>query len=92
MPRTSSDVEKGLEKKGFNKREGDHHFFAYYSIAGKKTRVFTKTSHGKKEIADNILSQMAKQCRLTNKQFNELIDCPLSQDDYEKILANEGLV
>jgi predicted RNA binding protein YcfA (HicA-like mRNA interferase family) len=92
MPRKQDEVEKSLLKKGFLPSNGDHNFFFYHSKAGKKTIVRTKTSHGGKEIDDNLMSQMAKQCKLTNKDFALLVDCPLSRDDYEKKLIAGGHV
>jgi predicted RNA binding protein YcfA (HicA-like mRNA interferase family) len=90
MPKDRKDVEAGLEKKGFLRKEGDHHRFIYYTKSGLKTKVLTKTSHSHRQIADGILSQMAKQCGLTNKLFSDLIDCPLSRDAYEEALLQAG--
>lgn len=93
MPRKQSDVERSLTAKGYvGPQRGDHNYFTYHSKAGKKTRVFTKTSHGAREIDDHILSQMAKQCKLTNKDFGRLIDCPLDRDTYEQKLVDQGFV
>jgi hypothetical protein len=92
MPRKQGDVEKSLLAKGFCAREGDHSYFNYYSKAGKKTAVFTKTSHGAREIDDNLLSRMAKQCRLSNKDFGLLVDCPLDRNAYEAKLIAQGVV
>lgn len=92
MPRKQADVEKSLLNKGFLSGGGDHNYFLYHSKAGKKTIVRTKTSHGAREIDDNLLAQMAKQCKLTNKDFGLLIDCPLSRDQYESKLIAVGAV
>ena len=92
MPRKQTDVEKSLQAKGFRSREGDHNYFNYYSKAGKKTAVFTKTSHGSREIDESLLSLMAKQCKLSNKDFGLLIDCPLDRDTYEAKLVARGAV
>lgn len=92
MPRKQNDVEKSLQAKGFRPREGDHNYFNYYSKAGKKTAIFTKTSHGAREIDDNLLSRMAKQCKLSNKDFGLLIECPLDRDAYEVKLIAAGAV
>ena len=92
MPRKQADVEKSLLNKGFQAGGGDHNFFVYHSKAGKKTRVRTKTSHGSKEIDDNLLAQMARQCKLSNKDFGLLVDCPLSRDAYETKLLAAGVV
>ncbi|MCP4702525.1 MAG: hypothetical protein GY862_37555 [Gammaproteobacteria bacterium] len=88
MPKRKNDVEKGLLHKGFRKKEGDHHYFTYYNLKGKKTVVHTKTSHTPKmrDIPDNLLVLMAKQCRLNKADFLNLVDCPLTIDEYEKKL------
>ena len=92
MSRKQADVEKSLLNKGFRAGTGDHNYFFYYSKAGKKTIVRTKTSHGSREIDDNLLAQMARQCKLSNKDFALLVECPLSRDDYEAKLMAAGAV
>lgn len=92
MPRKQSDVEKSLLIKGFRSREGDHNYFNYYSKAGKKTAVFTKTSHGAREIDDSLLGCMARQCKLSRADFDRLIECPLDRNSYEIKLIAQGAV
>lgn len=92
MPRDRRDVESALQGKGFRPKEGDHHFFLYYSLAGLKTQVFTKTSHNEKQINDHLLGLMARQCRLTSKLFANLLDCPLDRPGYEQELRRQGLL
>jgi hypothetical protein len=90
MPKGRKDIEQGLLSKGFEKTESDHHRFIYWSLEGKKSTAATKTSHSGKDIVDSILSQMAKQCGLTMKLFRDLVDCPLSREDYEAKLRERG--
>jgi hypothetical protein len=85
-------VAAALQAKGFRLREGDHHFFIYFNLTGLKTQVFTKTSHHEKQICEGLLSLMAKQCRLTNKLFGNLLDCPLDQLGYETELRRQGFL
>lgn len=92
MPRKQKDVERSLAAKGFQSREGDHNYFHYWSKAGKKTAVFTKTSHGAREIDESLLGRMARQCKLTRADFDRLVDCPLSRDGYEAKLVEAGAV
>jgi len=88
---SSKAIGSGLESKGFLKTENDHHFFIYISKSGKKTRARTKTSHGKmSQLSAQLLSTMAKQCKLTTKDFKDLITCPLSRDQYEEKLRELG--
>ncbi len=91
MVRPKAKVETGLKNKGFKKTEGDHHYFAYVTLEGKVTSIKTKTSHTPKmkDIPDNILSQMAKQCQLSKSDFLALIDCSFSQESYELRLKQE---
>lgn len=90
MPRKQREVEKSLTDKGFRAGKGDHNYFHYWSKAGKKTAVFTKTSHGSREIDESLLGRMARQCRLSRADFDRLIDCPLNRDDYESKLVASG--
>ncbi len=91
MPKPAKAVAASLEKKGFRSENSkDIHYRLY--VDGKKTIVYTKISHGEKEIHDGLLGTMARQVKLTRKQFNALIDCPLNLDDYVKILITAGVV
>jgi hypothetical protein len=36
MPRDKRKVEEALLKKGFENKEGDHHFYIYHTLQGKK--------------------------------------------------------
>ena len=92
MPRKRADVDAALQRKGFRAKEGDHHYFIYFTTSGKKTRVFTKTSHSHREISDNLLSQMAQQCRLVRSNFDRLLDCPLTREEYETILMKQEVI
>ena len=93
MPRKKSKVESSLRKKGFEQTDGDHRFFVYVTTDGKKTTVRTKTSHTPKmkDIPDNLLSQMAKQCNLSKNDFFRLLDCPLDRKGYEQILRDQSI-
>ncbi|GMO57796.1 MAG: hypothetical protein Ta2D_03560 [Rickettsiales bacterium] len=88
MQRERDTIQKSLTKKGFNEIGGDHYFFQYVLTDGTITNIKTKMSRGSsyKTCNDSLLNLMAIQCKLDKKNFINLIDCPLSRDDYEKIL------
>lgn len=94
MPRKKSKVKSSLRKKGFEQIEGDHHYFLYITHEGKRTTIRTKTSHTPKmkDIPDNLLAQMAKQCQVTKQEFVNLLDCSLDRAGYEKILSDKGFL
>ena len=84
------DIEAALTKKGFIKRRGgDHNWFDYPD-----STVSTKTSHGSgKTSGDHLLTLMAVQTRLTTKaRFLDLVNCPLSKENYREILQKAGLL
>lgn len=91
-PRNRKNVEQVLERKGFTKNQTDHRKFIYYLLTGEKTAVWTKTSHGSShsEISSSNQRKMAKQCKLRNKDFDRLLDCPLSREEYQKRLEEGG--
>lgn len=94
MTRDKSEVEAALQRKGFKSTHpgSDHNWFVYVSLEGKKAiRARTKTSHGRGfDLDDYLLGQMARQVSLSKKQFIELIDCPLSREDYERHQKKSG--
>lgn len=89
MPRDAKDISAGLKQKGFQPHDGDHHFYRLF-VDGKNTGIRTKISHGEKEIGDNLLGQMAKQTRLVKKDFLDLVDCPLTIEQYHDKLRDAG--
>lgn len=92
MPRDRKAVEAALQAKGFVKLGGDHRYFVYETSDGRRTRARTKTSHSPKvrDIADNLLGQMARQCLLIKSDFLKLVDCPMNRDEYEQTLVEHG--
>lgn len=82
-------VETALNKKGFDPKDGDHNFFYLY-VNGKKTSIFTKTSHSHKEVSIQLINQMARQLKLTSSQFREFIRCTISEEKYIEILKSKG--
>lgn len=87
----TAQIDKALKKKGFEASNKDHHFY-YYMNNGKKTNIFTKTSHSSDEIGDGLIKKMADQVRLEKNEFKELIQCTLSGEKYKQILINKGII
>jgi hypothetical protein len=88
LPQKAQDVKDALGKKGFRqstKKGRDHDFFFFFHN-NRKTNIFTKISHGEREIHDQNCSNMARQMRLTNPQFQDFVDCPLELSHYLQIL------
>ena len=87
-------IESSLRGKGFV-GEDSHHRYFYHEVEGKRTGISTHTSHGSqfKTYEDNLLKQMRKQLRLdTLRQLRDLLECPMTEDDYNDILRKKGLI
>ena len=94
MPRKARAVERGLLRKGFRILNSRHRHFGYVKLDGQAANhVATVMSHGSdRDLDDGLLAKMARQLRLTRRQFDDLIDCRLSQADYEAILRGDEMI
>ena len=81
-----------LQNKGFVKKNKDHKTFRYIMLDGTGTSIFTHYSHGSsgRDVNDGVLGAMARQCRISSKQFRQLVECPLKRDAYEELLRESG--
>lgn len=92
MIRDRNKIEKGLKEKGFKSSEGrNHKIFSYTSLAGSKTAVYTIISRGQKHrsFGDEIISSMSKSLGISTGQFSRLIDCDMSQVEFESCTSKE---
>jgi len=93
MPKKAKDVASALKKKGFKEDSARDHIFYYLYNNGKRTQVYTKISHGAKEISDVNLGKMKRQMRFRNrKDFDDYIKCNLSEDEYKRLLKEENVI
>lgn len=83
-------TESSLLKKGFLWASGDHNYLELWHDG--KYVLQTFLSHNNQDIGDDLISKMRKQCQLDKKEFMDLINCPLSQEAYIKLLKVKGIV
>lgn len=89
MPRKARDVRGKLTAKfTFTAAKGkaSDHEFLQLNVPG-VPRIVTKLSWGQTEIRDDILSLMAKQLRVSNRAFAEMMDCTMGPDVYREHLV-----
>ena len=91
--RSGRNIDSALQKKGFQcNTEGDHVHYHLLLDTGEQTTIKTKISHGMTgTINADLISKMARQLRLSKTQFLNLIDCPISEEDYRIILREQGV-
>jgi len=67
------------------------HRYGWFTFLGRKI-LRVHYSHGKGNIPGRVSDKIRSQLKLTQKDFKDLIDCPLSLKDYETILKEKGLI
>jgi len=82
----TKDIDTSLCGKGFDREKNSDHVRYIFYANGIKTRIRTKISHGEREIGDDLILKMSRQLKLSKSQFMKLIECPLSEEEYTKIL------
>ena len=80
-------IDTALQSKEFIREEGSKHIkYKYRTTAN---RLFTTVmSHGGREIYDRNIGNMARQCGIKSQQFEKLVDCSLSQEEYEDLVKS----
>ena len=86
-------VRRALLRKGFRQSDSRHRWYEYEQLNGEASGIKTLMSHGAdRDLGDRLLGQMARQIHLSRRQFEQLIDCGLSQDDYEAVMRRDGFI
>jgi len=87
-------IESVLPTKGFVVEESkDRYYFFEYN--GKRTGIYTWTSRGSgyKTYGIELLKVMKKFLKLdTLAELRDLLNCPMSKQQYEAKLKNKGLI
>lgn len=88
----TGDVKEKCENKlKIEFRTSGKEFNGWYSKGDIKICRIT-VPKGRKVIGRGLYHSMAMQLCLTNAQFDDLLDCPLTKDGYEGILLQSGKI
>lgn len=66
-------------------RDENHHHMFRMTLEG-VTHLVTRISHGANEIDDGLGKLMANQLCLRLREFWDLVDCPLSEDQWADLV------
>jgi hypothetical protein len=81
-----SETRRSFKRKGFDELLGGSHVGYEYVVNGVKI-ASTYVSHGgSDDLSDDLISDMAKGCRLSRKQFVAFAKCQMSEAEYRQIL------
>jgi len=83
-------VDKALiTKLGFERRDSHHRIYRLY-LDGRLV-AHTVISHGQRELTSYHIGQMAKQMRLSRREFLDAIQCPLDREAYHTLIRQRLL-
>ena len=85
-------IRQNLLKKGFAEVQKTKHVYYKFEPGGIRTDIQTFMSRNNQEISNELISEMKDQLYLAKKEFIDLIDCKLSEEDYIKILKAKDLL
>ncbi len=91
--RKAREIDAALRKKGFRREtDGKHIHYFFRDSEGGKSGIFTLMSHGMagSSLSANLLSQMARQLRLSKPRFLDLIDCSLDENGYRDMFREQN--
>ena len=84
------DIERIFNKLSLQVRSTGH-TYGWLIVNGKKI-LRVHYSHGKGDLSDKIMHKIRGQLKLSEKDFKNLVACPLTYEDYLDILKRKGLV
>lgn len=84
------EIEKIFRKLNLKVRSTGHNYG--WLIVNNKKILRVHYSHGKGDVPPVIVNKIRGQLKLSQKDFVELINCPLTYEDYINILKQKGIL
>jgi len=85
-----SEIDKIFNKLNLQLRSTGH-IYGWLIVNGKKV-LRVHYSHGKCDTPDKITNKIRGQLKLSEKDFQMLLQCPLTYEDYLAILRRKALL
>ena len=85
-----SEIGKLFKKLKLEVRSTKHRY-GWFTFEGRKV-LRVHYSHGRGNIPGRVTDKIRSQLKLGQKDFKELINCPLSLEGYEAILKDKGII
>ena len=84
------DIERIFNKLFLQIRSTGHQY-GWLTVDGKKI-LRVHYSHGKGDLPNKIVHKIRGQLKLSEKDFNDLVACPLRYEGYLEILKRKGFL
>lgn len=84
------EIEKIFRKLDLNVRSTGHQY-GWLLVNGTKI-LRVHYSHGRGDIPGKVINKIRGQLKLSKRDFKDLIECPLTYEDYISILKQKGFI
>jgi hypothetical protein len=84
------DIDRTFNKLSLQVRSTGHNY-GWLTVSDKKI-LRVHYSHGKGDLPDKIIHKIRGQLKLSEKDFKDLLACPLTYEDHLDILKRKGLL
>jgi hypothetical protein len=78
-----------LLQKGFV-RDESHHTMLRLVVNGRKTRIHTWFSHGRRKANDWLIGQIAREMRLSKRELLAFLECAIGGEQYVQLMVDRG--
>ena len=85
-----AEIRKIFKKLNLDVRSTKHQYGWFIYENKKILRVHY--SHGKGDVPGRVSDKIRNQLKVTEREFRELVNCPLSLKEYISILRGKGLI
>ncbi len=85
-----AEIAKIFKKLKLDMRSTKHRY-GWFTFEGKKI-LRVHYSHGKGGIPGRVSDKIRSQLKLTQGDLRDLIDCPMSLEDYRGVLKTKGYI
>ena len=86
-----NDLERALQRKGFEGKVRGGHVYYFLTLDGKHTGLHAHRSLSDKELHDGRISQMARELKISPAEFREVVDCTQDHDGLIALLRSKGV-
>lgn len=84
------EIEKIFNKLNLQIRSTGHNYG--WLIVESKKILRVHYSHGKGDIPEKITDKIRGQLKLSQKDFRDLVECPMTYEGYINTLKNKGII
>ena len=90
-PVRTRDLERALQRKGFEGEVRGGHMWYYFTVDGRHTGLHLFRSLRDDDLHEGRIGQMARRMQMSREEFMSVVDCTLDQAGIVALLRSKGV-